>query len=105
MLDVACGTGEWLDACAGESCSVSGVGLSAKEVVRTLEEWDALFVAGGLSVTERWKDLHVLNIDWIKKGKIHTWPFRALQALLLMIWPLRWQYQVYHRCVIGRIDK
>ncbi len=187
VLDVACGTGEWLDACAGENCSISGVDLSgkaiavcrerlpqgeffaqpaetlpfdddsfdvvtclgslehfvdpvsslkemarvaranakivilvpnkdfltrklglfggtyqvdAKEVVRTLEEWGALFIAGGLSVTERWKDLHVLNVEWIKKGKINAWPFRALQALLLVIWPLRWQYQVYHRCIV-----
>ncbi len=30
VLDVACGTGEWLEACAGENCSVSGVDLSAK---------------------------------------------------------------------------
>lgn len=188
VLDVACGTGEWLDACAGEDCSISGVDLSgkaiavcqerlpqgkfyaqpaetlpfdddsfdvvtclgslehfvdpvsslkemarvakadakivilvpnkdfltrklglfggtyqvdAREVVRTLQEWDALFVAGGLSVAERWKDLHVLNLGWIKKGKIHAWPLRALQGLLLVIWPLRWQYQVYHRCVVS----
>ncbi len=188
VLDVACGTGEWLDACAHENCIVSGVDLSAKaiavcqerlpqgefyaqpaeslpfddnrfdavtclgslehfvdpvsslkemarvakadakiiilvpnkdfltrklglfggtyqvdakEVVRTLEEWDTLFVAGGLSVADRWKDLHVLDVGWIKKGKIYTWPFRALQALLLVIWPLRWQYQVYHRCVVS----
>jgi ubiquinone/menaquinone biosynthesis C-methylase UbiE len=188
VLDVACGTGEWLDACAREDCSVSGVDLSAKaiavcrerlpkgefyaqpaetlpfdddsfdvvtclgslehfvdpvsslkemvrvaradarvvilvpnkdfltrklglfggtyqvdakEVVRTLEEWDALFVAGGLSVTERWKDLHVLTFSWIKKGKLYMWPLRALQGLLLAIWPLRWQYQVYHRCVVS----
>ncbi len=188
VLDVACGTGEWLEACAGENCRVSGVDLSAKaitvcrerlpqgkfyaqpaetlpfdddsfdvvtclgslehfvdpisslqemarvaradakivilvpnkdfltrklglfggtyqvdakEVVRTLEEWDALFVAGGLSVAERWKDLHVLTFDWIRKGKVYMWPFRALQALLLAIWPLRWQYQVYHRCVVS----
>ncbi len=188
VLDVACGVGEWLGACARNNCSVSGVDLSAKaigickerlpqgdfyaqpaetlpfdddsfdvvtclgslehfvdpvsslkemarvaradakivilvpnkdfltrklglfggtyqvdakEVVRTLDEWDALFVAGGLSVAERWKDLHVLTFSWIKKGKIYMWPFRALQALLLVIWPLRWQYQVYHRCVLS----
>ena len=188
VLDVACGTGEWLDACASENCRISGVDLSAKaiaickerlsegtfyaqpaetlpfddgsfdvitclgslehfvdpvssikemvrvakadaqiillvpnkdfltrklglfggtyqvdakEVVRTLEAWDALFVAGGLSVTDRWKDLHVLTFDWVKKGKIYMWPFRALQALLLAVWPLRWQYQVYHRCVVS----
>jgi SAM-dependent methyltransferase len=141
VLDVACGTGEWLDACAGENCSVSGVDpvsslkkmarvaradaklvirvpnkdfltrklglfggtfqVDAKEVVRTLEAWDALFVAGGLSVAERWKNLHVLTFGWIKKGKVYMWPFRALQGLLLVVWPLRWQYQVYHRCVVS----
>ena len=188
VLDVACGTGEWLDACAREDCSISGVDLSSKaiavceerlpqgnfyaqpaetlpfdddsfdvvtclgslehfvdpvsslkemarvakadakivilvpnkdfltrrlglfggtyqvdarEVVRTLEEWDALFVAGGLSVANRWKDLHVLTFGWIKKGKVYMWPLRALQGLFLVIWPLRWQYQVYHRCVVS----
>ena len=185
VLDVACGTGEWLDACARNGCSVAGVDLSAKaiaicaarlpagkffaqpaetlpfadrtfdvitclgslehfvdpvssvremarvakpgativllvpnkdfltrklglfggtyqvdakEVVRTLDEWNELFVAGGLRVEERWRDLHVLTFSWIRKGKVYLWPLRALQALLLAVWPLRWQYQVYHRC-------
>jgi len=79
--------------------------IDAKEVVRTLVEWDAPFVAGWLSVAERWKDLHVLTFSWIMKGKVYIRPLRALQELLLMIWPLRWQYQVYHCCVIGRIDE
>ena len=187
VLDVACGTGEWLDACARHDCRVSGVDLSpkaiaiceerlpegaffaqpaeslpfdddtfdvitclgslehfvdpvsslkemarvakadakivllvpnkdfltrrlglfggtyqvdAKEVVRTLERWDEIFNDGGLAVKERWKDLHVISASWIKKGKIYMWPIRAMQALLLAIWPLRWQYQVYHRCVV-----
>lgn len=187
VLDVACGTGEWLDVCSGKGCSVAGVDLSAKaiaicaerlpqgtffaqpaetlpfadrtfdvitclgslehfvdpvsslqemarvakadakiillvpnkdfltrklglfggtyqvdaqEVVRTLEAWDKLFAAGGLAVEERWKDLHVLTFSWIKKGKIYMWPLRAVQALLLAVWPLRWQYQVYHRCAV-----
>ena len=187
VLDVACGTGEWLQVCALHDCDLSGVDLSpkaiaiceqrlpngkffaqpaetlpfddntfdvitclgslehfvdpvsslkemarvaradatvvllvpnkdfltrklglfggtqqvdAKEVVRTLERWDELFNDGGLAVEERWRDLHVLRLGWIKKGKVYMWPFRALQALLLTIWPLRWQYQVYHRCVV-----
>jgi len=73
--------------------------VDAKEVVRTLDEWETLFVAAGLLVEERWKDLHVLNMRWITTGRFYMWPFRALQCLLLMVWPLRWQYQVYHRCV------
>lgn len=73
--------------------------VDAKEVVRTLDDWEALFLAAGLLVEERWKDLHVLNMRWITTGRFYMWPFRALQCLLLMVWPLRWQYQVYHRCV------
>jgi ubiquinone/menaquinone biosynthesis C-methylase UbiE len=73
--------------------------VDAKEVVRTLDEWESLFNAAGLEVTHRWKDLHVLNTAWITSGAFYTWPFRALQALMLPLWPLKWQYQVYHQCV------
>ena len=73
--------------------------VDAKEVVRTLEEWQSLFSAAGLTVTERWKDLHVINRRWIMHGRFYAWPFRLAQSLLLAIWPLKWQYQVYHRCV------
>jgi ubiquinone/menaquinone biosynthesis C-methylase UbiE len=72
--------------------------VDAREVVRTLQEWDALFRRAGLAVEERWRDLHILNWDWIGRGPIYTWPLRALQAISLVVWPLRWQYQVYHRC-------
>tara|TARA_R110002049_G_scaffold124997_17_gene280563 strand:+ start:585 stop:1361 length:777 start_codon:yes stop_codon:yes gene_type:complete len=78
--------------------------VDAKEVVRTLEEWRSLFTAAGLHVTDRWKDLHVINRHWIMRGKFYTWPFRLLQSLLLAIWPLKWQYQVYHRC-LAQSDK
>lgn len=73
--------------------------VDAKEVVRTLEEWESLFLSAGLTVTERWKDLHVINRGWIMTGRFYIWPFRLIQSLLLTIWPLRWQYQVYHRCL------
>jgi ubiquinone/menaquinone biosynthesis C-methylase UbiE len=73
--------------------------VDAKEVVRTLAEWESLFSSAGLLVTERWKDLHVINPDWIMTGKFYMWPLRLVQSLLLAIWPLRWQYQVYHRCL------
>jgi ubiquinone/menaquinone biosynthesis C-methylase UbiE len=73
--------------------------VDAKEVVRTLDEWHSLFSSAGLTVTERWKDLHVINRHWITSGRFYTWPFRLAQSLLLAVWPLRWQYQVYHRCL------
>jgi ubiquinone/menaquinone biosynthesis C-methylase UbiE len=77
--------------------------IDAKEVVRTLQEWESLFCYAGLTVVERWRDLHMFNWRWITKGRFYIWPFRLLQCLLLAIWPLRWQYQVYHRCLaLGR---
>ncbi len=72
--------------------------VAAKEVVRTLEEWDVLFTEAGLRVDRRWRDLHVLNLHWITRGSPMMWPARALQALVLPLWPMRWQYQVYHVC-------
>jgi ubiquinone/menaquinone biosynthesis C-methylase UbiE len=73
--------------------------VDAKEVVRTLEGWQLLFSSAGLTVKERWKDLHVVNRHWIMTGRAYMWPLRALQCLLLPMWPLKWQYQVYHRCL------
>lgn len=72
----------------------------AKEVVRTLEEWERLFNAAGLSVSSKWKDLHVLSWSWITMNGWLAAPLRALQALLLPLWPMRWQYQVYHLCEV-----
>jgi SAM-dependent methyltransferase len=71
----------------------------AKEVVRTLEEWESLFEQAGLRVSRKWKDLHVLSWNWITMNGWLRAPTRAIQALLLLVWPLRWQYQVYHLCV------
>jgi len=69
---------------------------AAREDVRALDEWDDIFRAGGLQTVKRWKDLHVLSWDWIAiEGWKHV-PARALQALALIVWPLKWQYQVYH---------
>ncbi|MBQ0797315.1 methyltransferase domain-containing protein [Zhongshania sp.] len=72
--------------------------VDAKEHVRTLPAWNDLFTEAGLTVTDRWKDLHIVSIKWVKLGPWYAWPFRALQAILLTIWPLKWQYQVYHLC-------
>lgn len=77
--------------------------VDAREVVRTLDEWDGLFRSAGLEVTDRWKDLHVMNLDWITRARVITWPLRAMQALALPVWPLKWQYQVYHQCVVRQV--
>lgn len=72
--------------------------VDAKEEVRTLEAWDAIFAEAGLTVIKRWKDLHILSWEWIRKGKWYQIPLRLAQALVMPLWPLRWQYQVYHLC-------
>ncbi|MGI9271542.1 MAG: class I SAM-dependent methyltransferase [Woeseiaceae bacterium] len=77
----------------------------AKEVVRTLEEWEALLNQAELVVSRKWKDLHVLSWNWISMNGWLAAPLRALQALALVFWPLRWQYQVYHLCVKTEIKK
>ena len=70
----------------------------AKEVVRTLSEWQSLFESAGLVVLDRWKDLHVLSREWILLNGWMQAPLRASQAIALTVWPLAWQYQVYHLC-------
>lgn len=74
----------------------------AREKVRTLQEWNKLFERSGLVVKERWRDLHVLSGSWILSGKWYLIPLRAAQALVLAIWPIRWQYQVYHLCSLRK---
>lgn len=69
-----------------------------KEDVYSLARWAALFEDSGLHVMQRWTDLHVLSLDWIRKGPMVQWPLRALQALALAVWPLEWQYQVVFLC-------
>jgi hypothetical protein len=70
--------------------------VDAKEEVRTLDGWDQLLTSAGLRVTKRWKDLHVLSWSWIFSRNWYHAPLRAVQALALTIWPLNWQYQVFH---------
>lgn len=72
--------------------------VDAKEEVRTLEEWDSIFNKAGLYVDSRWKDLHILSWAWIRKGKWYQIPLRLAQAMVMPLWPIRWQYQVYHLC-------
>jgi SAM-dependent methyltransferase len=75
---------------------------NVKEDVRSLREWTELFESVGLRVLHRWRDLHVLSGSWIFRGRWYEWPLRAAQALALSLWPLSWQYQVYHLCVMRR---
>ena len=70
----------------------------AHEDVRTLQEWQQLFESSGLQVAQRWKDLHILSWEWIAARKWFQIPLRASQAIGLALWPLSWQYQVYHLC-------
>jgi SAM-dependent methyltransferase len=73
-----------------------------REDVRSLREWQELFEATGLVVRHRWRDLHVISPSWIFRGRWLGWPLRAAQAFALPFWPLSWQYQVYHLCVMRR---
>jgi len=74
-----------------------------KEEVRTLGEWKELFETADLEVIKCWKDLHVLSWSWISQKKWYHIPLPAAQALALVVWPLSWQYQVYHLCKKKRI--
>jgi len=69
-----------------------------REDVYTLAEWDRLLRENGMVVIDRWRDLHVLSWNWICQKSPWLWPLRAAQALALTIWPVSWQYQVYHFC-------
>jgi SAM-dependent methyltransferase len=73
-----------------------------KEEVRSLEEWQQFFAVSGLKILYRWRDLHVLSAPWIMRGPWYGWPLRAAQAFALPLWPVTWQYQVYHLCVIRK---
>jgi 2-polyprenyl-3-methyl-5-hydroxy-6-metoxy-1,4-benzoquinol methylase len=72
--------------------------VDAHEDVLELEQWTQLLQESGLKVLKRWRDLHPLSWSWIRQGSPFVWPFRAAQALALSLWPVRWQYQVYHFC-------
>jgi len=71
-----------------------------KEDVQSLEAWSALFNSCGLTVTRRLRDLHPMSLSWITLGNPLMWPVRALQAMALLVWPMSWQYQVYHFCEV-----
>ncbi|HEU4342883.1 MAG TPA: hypothetical protein VFU31_15085 [Candidatus Binatia bacterium] len=73
---------------------------AVREEVRSLEGWQTLFQSAGLKVVDRWRDLHVVSVAWITRGPWYGWPVRGAQALALPLWPLSWQYQVYHLCAL-----
>jgi SAM-dependent methyltransferase len=73
-----------------------------RETIRSISDWQDLFDQSGLTVTDRWADLHVLDRSWIMRGVWYRIPLRALQALILLIWPLQWQYQVNFLCRLKR---
>lgn len=67
-----------------------------REDVYPLSQWQDLFESNGMELRQKWRDLHILSRNWIlQKGWLKAAP-RAIQALLLTFWPLKWQYQVYH---------
>lgn len=72
--------------------------IKVREDVQSLDEWRAMFEEAGLRIEARLRDLHPMSLQWIKVGRPATWPLRALQALALTVWPIAWQYQVYHFC-------
>lgn len=72
--------------------------IDAKEDVKSIKEWTQLFEEAGLIVHESWRDLHVVSWRWISAGKWQLIPLRAVQALMLTVWPLKWQYQIYFLC-------
>lgn len=76
--------------------------VDAKEDVLSLNEWAQLFEGCGIEVRDRWRDLHVLSWSWISSRGPLSIPLRAAQAAALAVWPLTWQYQVYHLCALRK---
>jgi ubiquinone/menaquinone biosynthesis C-methylase UbiE len=75
--------------------------IGIHETIRSIDDWIQMFTDAGLTVTDQWSDLHVLSREWIsKRGVLHI-PVRALQAFMLLLWPLQWQYQVYFECRVN----
>lgn len=70
-----------------------------RETPRSISAWKALLRAGGLETLELWRDLHIVSWRWIAgrrpRGRL---PVRLLAAALLLVLPLRWQYQAYFLC-------
>jgi ubiquinone/menaquinone biosynthesis C-methylase UbiE len=76
--------------------------VAVQETLRTINEWEHMLIEQGLRIEQRWKDLHVLNVAWIKRPPYYLVPLRLIQALMLLVWPLQWQYQIYHLCSVTK---
>lgn len=72
--------------------------VNIKEETRTLVEWENMFKGKGLDIKWKWKDLHMFSWDWISQRGFLSIPKRMLQACVISLLPLNWQYQVYHLC-------
>ncbi|MEM6581217.1 MAG: class I SAM-dependent methyltransferase [Pseudomonadota bacterium] len=61
--------------------------------------WQALGEGAGMKLTRKWRDLHFVNLDWIRQnGMVKAVP-RGLAALTIAALPLSLQYQVYFHFV------
>ncbi|MCZ6516430.1 MAG: methyltransferase domain-containing protein [Gammaproteobacteria bacterium] len=69
-----------------------------REIVRPLHEWEAMFQRSGLRVEKRWKDLHIVSMEWIFSGSLPRNLMRLLSAVIIMFLPIALQYQVYFLC-------
>lgn len=72
--------------------------IDAKEEVRSIGQWEALFRQSELVVVDRWRDLHVVSWRWIMRFGWWRAAPRLAQAAALPFWPLQWQYQIYFDC-------
>lgn len=76
-----------------------------RETIRPLEEWQAMFAESGLEVQQKWRDLHVANFRWITRKPLAMIPLRLVQVAALAVWPVAWQYQVYHLCRLSPVPE
>ncbi|RFF27650.1 MULTISPECIES: class I SAM-dependent methyltransferase [unclassified Wenzhouxiangella] len=72
-----------------------------QETIRPIAEWERLFDSVGLKVVGRWRDLHIFNRHWITRKPAWMIPARLLQAFMLIIWPIKWQYQIHFLCKLS----
>lgn len=71
---------------------------AVREIVRPIDEWEAMFQRSGLRVEKRWKDLHIVSREWVFSGSLPRNLLRLLSAAIIMFLPLSLQYQVYFLC-------
>jgi len=69
-----------------------------QEKVLPLDQWQAMFIENGLEIQKKWRDLHLLSWRWLSLRGWKAIPIRIMQAFIIAVLPLRWQYQVYYQC-------